>query len=134
VVYHNPETMEYDAKQIKGFSIVTTKTVMGSVGSRIWIVTGRGTPRSYSLVQTFLAESAGIAHGAPGVNQVSAQKGTRFRPEVPLNALPWFTDFRKTMGNFGLGFQRLTNPRFIQALEKIRESKCLKSSGTLATE
>jgi hypothetical protein len=126
VVYHNPETMGYDAKSIEGFSIVTTKPVMGSVGSRIWIVTGRGTPRSYSLVQTFLAESAGPKPVAVGVNQICARTGIRFRPEVPLNALPWFAGFRKRMGNFGLGFQKLTDPRLVQALEQLRETKSAK--------
>ncbi len=41
VLYHNPDTMGYDA-EIIGFSGVTAKPVEAALGHRVWIVTGRG--------------------------------------------------------------------------------------------
>ncbi len=119
VVYHNAETMGFDARTIKGFSIVTTKSTMGVVGSRIWLIAGRGTPRTYTLVQTFIAEKAGRLPDAPNVTEVSASIGTKYRPELPLNHLPWFPEFKRTVGNFGLGLQRIASPVFIRELQAL---------------
>ena len=118
VVYHNRDTMQRDASELTGYSVVTTKPVSKAIGGRIWVITGRGQPRRYSLVHTFIAEQAGPLEGQPGVNKVCASTGDPvLESEVPLDDLEWFPDFRRALGNFGLGFQRLTNPRFIAGLE-----------------
>lgn len=119
VVYHNPETMGYDARTIEGFGILTTKSVAEAVGSRIWVITGRGAPRAYSLVQTFIAERAGPHPEDPTLNCAEASTGTAYRPEIQLNKLGWFPAFFSLMGHFGLGYQRLNEVRFINALEEL---------------
>jgi hypothetical protein len=118
LVYHNPETMGSDVRELTGFSIVTTKSVKEANGSRVWLITGRGSPRAYTLTHTFVADKV-ESNTDSGINRVSGESGIKFRQEIGLNHLPWFPDFRKTLGNFGLGFQRITEQRFITALESL---------------
>jgi hypothetical protein len=118
VVYHNPDTMGYDAREVEGFAIVTKKSVMGAKGSRIWLITGRGSPRRYSITHSFIAQTAGPSSSTRGMNEVAAEEGTRYRPEIELTELPWFPAFKKTMGSFGLGYQRIKEP-YISALETL---------------
>ncbi len=123
VLYHNPDTMGYDA-EIIGFSGVTAKPVEAALGHRVWIVTGRGElKRSYTLVMTFVVDSVGASDHFPGMNHVSASTGTAFRPEVSLDFVPWFKDFLRSMGNFGLGFQRITDLRYVEGLEQLVHSR-----------
>lgn len=49
VVYHSPERMGYSAETVRGFSILTNKNVPSVVGSRVWLLMGEGTPRTYYL-------------------------------------------------------------------------------------
>lgn len=122
VVYHNPDTMNVDASEIEGFGVVTGKSVSSALGARIWVITGRGVPRRYSLVQTFVAEYAGPDTENPGFNLVTAESGQSFRPEIEIGKSDWFSDFRNSMGNVGFGFQRLKEARFIRALERASEA------------
>jgi hypothetical protein len=41
-----------------------------------------------------------------------------FRPPVPLNDEEWFPELRKSVANFSLGVQEVTNPRIIEALKR----------------
>lgn len=119
VVYHNQEAMGFDAGDLDGFGIITAKPVAKAFGGRVWVITGRGEPRRYSLVQTFVAEYAGPHDEHPDLNLVAASSGESFKPEIEIDGFDWFPDFRRSMGNFGLGFQRLKEPRFVEALEKV---------------
>lgn len=116
LVYHNPDTMGYDVRTIEGFSIVTTRPVGKAIGCRVWLITGRGTPRSYARTHTFIAETLETDIQQTGVNRVSASTGIKFGPEIRIDQLSWFPDFQRTMGNFGFGFQRIADERFITAL------------------
>src|SRR6185503_5836219 len=49
VVYHSPVRMGYSANTVPGFSILTNRNVPSVVGSRVWLLTGAGTPRTYYL-------------------------------------------------------------------------------------
>lgn len=119
VVYHNPETMGYDARAVSDFSIVTSKPVVSVVGQRVWLITGRGHPRSYSLVLTFIANTV---FESSGMNGLRGEVGTRFSPEVSLDRLPWFPAFRAANGNFGFGLQRLKDPNLVDKLNALLET------------
>jgi len=44
VVYHHPERMGYPADSVRGFSLPTNKNLPSVVGSRVWLLTGEGSP------------------------------------------------------------------------------------------
>lgn len=62
VVYHSPDRMGYSADTVRGFSILTNKNVPSVVGSRVWLLTGEGTPRTYYLRGHFTPNNA-VAYG-----------------------------------------------------------------------
>ena len=122
VVYHNPDRMGYTADAVDGFNILTNKNVPSVLGSRVWLLTGEGAPRTYYLRGHFTAtrrsrsDEAGFAWLVEG-SRTSGFKLPR-RRWVILNDEPWFRDFRRSQGNFALGLQSITDRRYIKGLEK----------------
>jgi hypothetical protein len=41
--------MGYAADAVRGFSLLTNKNVPSVVGSRVWLLTGEGTPRIFAF-------------------------------------------------------------------------------------
>jgi hypothetical protein len=121
VVYHTADRMGYSAAAVRGFSLLTNKNVPSVIGSKLWLITGEGTPRVYYLRGHFTpnrrtrTEESGfmwLVEGPP----TSGVKLPRKRWAV-LNGRPWFVDFRRSQGNFAFGLQAIRDERFIRELE-----------------
>jgi hypothetical protein len=120
VVYHNPDVMssELAATDDDRHSIVTDKKVSDVRGSRVWLLTGKGSPRTFSLHSYFVVDD--IQPGTEdGFQTRLAGAGEGFDPMPTLNDEEWFDDFKRTLGNFAFGFQHITEPRFIEGLEAV---------------
>lgn len=121
LVYHNPDRMLYSADKVRGASAVTDKPRGAEVlGSRIWLLTGEGQPRTYFLTGCF--EITGIEphddeEFRTRVVGVWEKKLPRKR-WVVLNDEKWFPDFRKKQGNFAFGFQPIRETSFVRGLER----------------
>src|SRR5207253_10871667 len=105
VIYHNPDAMGRSARELTQLSIVTDKPVSNIQGDRIWLLTGEGQPRTFFLVAWFIAEEIRSGAESGFGTCVSGKDGTIFRPMKELNSLDWFSDFKRSQGNFAFGLQ-----------------------------
>lgn len=118
VVYHNPDVRGFSASECQGFSVLTDKTPVGDIGgNRIWLITGEGKPRRYYLAATFIVERVTSGQSEGFATCISADAGQRFQPMISLDVEDWFPDFRRSQGNFSLGFQPIREERFVRGLE-----------------
>ncbi|HZL18649.1 MAG TPA: hypothetical protein VFG23_12980, partial [Polyangia bacterium] len=115
VQYHKPEYAEFPTERAGVFSIYSRKTPRGIRGSRIWLVVRKRDTREYYLVYWFIADT--IVLGKAGKpNGIEGKSGAWLRPRVRIDQMEWFLDFRKYMGNFGLGLQKIVDPTLTAAL------------------
>ena len=128
VVYHSPDRMGYSASSSGGFGFLTNKKTTSVIGSRVWLITGEGTPRTYYLRGHFTptrraqTEESGFMWLIEGPRS-SGVKLPRKRWAV-LNGRPWFDDFRRSQGSFAFGLQAIGGERYIHGLEAaLREAQ-----------
>lgn len=116
--YHNTEFMGYPCDEGDGdyFSIVTNKSVANLPENRVWLISGEGKPRRYSLCAVFIVDEVG-RDGSE--NYASGAVGTAFRPPIALNNLSWFKDFLKSQQNFRFGLNEIREKSFIRELERL---------------
>jgi hypothetical protein len=121
VVYHNPDSMGYPAEQVDTLSIVTDKSANTALGSRIWLITGEGTPRTFYLCGWFTATSVGPDPNGDFNTVVEGTVGVMLRKKrwPILNHLPWFPPFKENQGNFAFGFQPINQRAVVQGLEAL---------------
>jgi hypothetical protein len=119
LVYHNPDTMKYSAREITGLSIVTNKPATGVKGARVWLITGEGKPRTYYLCGHFFADEVGPSPQKGFRTRVAGSRGLLIRKWPVLNDEPWFPDFRRGQGNFAFGLQPIADRVVIRELERI---------------
>jgi len=117
VVYHNPEKMGGDVERVDALSIVTNKRIADPSGDRVWLLSGRGNPRTYVLRSWFIVDSV-ESGSADGYETKLSGKGEVFDPVIELNGEPWFEDFKREQGNFSFGLNRI-NDRFAKLLEEL---------------
>jgi hypothetical protein len=79
------------------------------IGSRVWLITGEGTPRTYFLRSWFIVDAAlpGTEHGFK--TKLMGKKCQVYDPMVMLSEQGWFREFKRRQGNFGLGLQVITD-------------------------
>ncbi len=117
VAYHNPEKMKCRAKDLKVHAVLTKKDISGIRGARVWLITGEGKPRKYYLCDWFIVDRIETIDDPNFLKRISGTEGKFIRPQKRIDGEPWFADFKKTNGNFGLGFQPINEVRFVKALE-----------------
>ena len=119
VVYHNPDSMDYPATQVVTADVVTNKEVgQQFAGSRVWLVTGEGTPRRYYLRLTFRITRIESGHADGFRTRISGDELRLCNPMVEITREPWLPELRKAMGNFAFGFQTLRDLKLIRGLEQ----------------
>ena len=119
IVYHNPEKMRADVQEVNALSIVTNKTPVDPSGCRIWLMSGRGRPRTFVLRSWFIVDSVEAGRGDGYKTKLSGKSGEVFDPVIELNDEPWFHDFKQNQGNFAFGFNAINEDRFVKALETV---------------
>ena len=74
IQYHNAKDMGYSASSIKTTEIYTTKTVEGTIGHTLWLVSGEGmsSKKSFYLAAAFKVQSV----------EVDAYKHPRFKNSI----------------------------------------------------
>jgi hypothetical protein len=120
VVYHNPKKMYGDVESIDALSIVTDKRIADPYGDRVWLLSGRGSPRTFVLRSWFIVDSVESGSDDGYETKLSGKSGEVFDPVIELNREPWFEDFKREQGNFGFGFNRI-NDRFAKVLEELAD-------------
>jgi hypothetical protein len=117
VVYHNPDSMGVPVTGVNSLAIVTDKKVADVIGDRVWLLTGEGSPRAFSLRSYFIVDHVESGAGARFETRLSGTVGKVFDPMVAVGSEDWFADFKRSQGNFAFGFQAITERRFINGLE-----------------
>lgn len=119
IVYHNPDVMGPLADE-PSFEVFTNKSVSAArVGDRVWLITGEGTPRNYSLACWFYVENFGSGEDVGFKHCVSGSEGRTFSPFEPISKQEWFGRFKKDQGNFAFGLSRITTPDVVANLQAI---------------
>ena len=116
VVYHNPDIMGVLAIDVDPFAVVTDKRVAKIRGSRVWLLTGQGNPRTYFVRSYFLVEEIQSGTDSGFETKLCGSVGKAFDPMVELPDAEWFVDFKRSQGNFGFGLQPINDDRFIEGL------------------
>ena len=119
VMYHNPDAMGIEVESMPGLSIVTDKEPKGIEGSRIWLLTGRGSPRRYFLRSWFIVDRIEPEPTGRFKSKLSGTSGKVFDPMIELNQEPWFADFVRSQGRFAFGFQAIKEERFVKGLKRV---------------
>jgi hypothetical protein len=123
VVYHNVEAMGHDCLG-PGYSIVTRKNIPKVIGNRIWLIRGKGKPRRYHLVETFVVQRfcASRDHGRflYYAESDEGRKGQKkFGLTLEIGNEDWFYALSRAAGNFGLGLQGVKSQIAINGLRKV---------------
>jgi hypothetical protein len=118
IVYHNPKSMGYSAREINELSVVTNKNARSTEGNRVWILTGEGAPRKFYLVGTFIIRVVSASGHEKYSTRLSGTYGQLFKPIIDIGGEEWFQDLKRNMGNFAFGFQSIKKERFVRSLER----------------
>lgn len=74
---------------------IHTNSAVGSVrDAQIWVISGRGEPKEFSLCYTFRAEAVQALADGKG-HRILGYKGAPFDPPFSLNQEPWFAELRR---------------------------------------
>jgi hypothetical protein len=118
VAYHSEKRMGYEAEDCEPFSLYTSKKI-ADIGDIVWIITGKGdSPKQYYLCEWFLVSKLTEADDSEFGISLCGEEGGSFDKMPRLDHLEWFPDFRRRMGNFGIGLTEL-NPAVIEALRRV---------------
>lgn len=125
VVYHKKEKMGYPAIDVEKLAIHTSKPVDKNKieDSRIWLIAGEGSPRSYFLRATFKIGGFAPSPKPNFEHCVTGTDGQLFDPMPNLTNEAWFPDFRKAQGNFAFGFNAISNPGVVAGLKAILKAR-----------
>ncbi len=119
VSYHNPDVMGYSASKVVDYRVVTNKNIRVAKGDRVWLIAGEGSPRSYFLKGYFYVDNVVPSQHQGFKNEIIGKRGKFFKQMISIKPSHWFIEFKKSQGNFGLGFQSITKLKYINQLEKL---------------
>jgi hypothetical protein len=110
IQYHNTQRFGLPGEHQPGdpYWIATSKSPLRLPGNTIWLVMGEGTPRNYILYEVFMADWIEPASGVDFLYYIGGLKGLRLEPAIELNAIPWFRNMKRSLGNFSLGLTEIT--------------------------
>ena len=125
VQYHNvatqgplaPVSRSRPARADDYYEVGTNKHFRDLRGATVWCISGEGSPRSYHLEYVFAVDEVVVEGSGEDMNvSVRGHRGHAFRPHLPLGALPWFRDLRRSQGNFAFGLSSIRD-EFVTHLE-----------------
>lgn len=119
VIYHNPDVMG-PLEDEPTFEVFTNKSVSGAKpGDRVWLITGEGTPRKFSLACWFYIDGFRSADELGFKHCISGSEGEAFSPFVEIEQDEWFTQLKKDQGNFAFGFNQINTPGALKGLKAL---------------
>jgi len=111
--------MQCPVTAVDARAVVTDKVVHEIEGSRVWLITGVGSPREFLLRSYFIVDHVDSGSMSGFTTKLSGSIGQVFEPMIPLNQEIWFEAFKRQQGNFAFGLQRIGSPEFIEGLEAV---------------
>ena len=126
IVYHKAEVMGYPALDVDNLAIYTKKPAAGAIGSRVWLIAGEGSPRTYRLRATFLIGRIEPSDNPAFKNRVTGTDGQLLDPMPLLNGEPWFQAFVEEQGRFAFGFNQIKNSAAESGLRAVLRANTLR--------
>lgn len=120
VIYHNADRTG-PIEKANPLSAFTKKPVSQDVvGSRLWLLSGTGSPKQYSLKAWFTIEYVDVDPDRALKTCVGGSDGRLFDPMVPIDKTEdWFKNFFGSQGHFAFGFNPIKEVETIEALERL---------------
>ena len=119
VAYHNTERMSRSFAAGNPCRVLTNKPVDRCHDGFVWLIVGEGKdPRRFSLGCVFRVTETGNT-GDEGFKHFAAGNGHVFDPQIPLNDLEWFPDFKRAANSFQFGIQPLNDEAHIASLKAL---------------
>ncbi len=118
IVYHNPDQMDGPPEKTSPAEVVTNQPTSATVGDIVYLLTGTGRPRVYSLVCRFAIDDQRTGKGKWKFNH----KGSSARwpsPSPTLNNFNWLKPLARRHGNFAFGMRELREPSIIRDLDNL---------------
>lgn len=121
IVYHKKEKMGYPAIDVEKLAIYTSKPIDKDniKDSRIWLVAGEGSPRTYHLRAMFRIHDVTKSDKPDFKLKITGQNGRLFEPMPKLCREKWFPRFKKSQGNFAFGFSKIKDSEVVNSFESI---------------
>ncbi|WP_426408751.1 HNH endonuclease [Bradyrhizobium ganzhouense] len=117
------------AKELKFFTGKRFRTET-LVGNRIWIVTGRGSPKSYDLVCSGVMKELARSERPSQYSRSSHEDGTEITFQVDYLPDPiditqyiWFQRLLSSQQNFSRGLNRISDVSIVASLNAIRSDE-----------
>jgi hypothetical protein len=121
VQYHKPEKMGGAfLRSGRDFSIQTNKFGRVRDGDVVWLFTGVGRPRQYSLCQRFVASKVVSQVSGKFKYRVSGTDGRSF--QITMGKSHLLQELLRITGRGGLGLQPIKNRSIVDALERLSQS------------
>lgn len=119
VQYHNIEKFGDGRGDGDPLRIFAAKSVKWLPGNTVWLIAGKGQPRTYALRKVFVVDEIGLADVDGFKYFARGLRGTRFDPPLPLEDEAWFPDFLRSMQNFRYGLTKIPDEflPYFQALQ-----------------
>ena len=123
VQYFNPDKIGRDPDHLDGLFVYTNKFLRGVPveGSVVWLLGGRGRPRTYHLLLWFVATTVEACDHPAFMHTIRGDHGYILPSQPRLDREPWFPAFRRDQGNFAFGFTELTNEAARAAFVRLAE-------------
>jgi hypothetical protein len=119
VVYHKAEVMGYEVIDVNSLAIYTRKPTEHVIGSRVWLIAGKGSPRKYELRAMFIISAIEASDKPAFKSKVTGKTGQLLNPMPILNTEPWFPGFVEEQGRFAFGFNQINNSVAVERLRAI---------------
>lgn len=120
VQYHNSDARgKLNKNRSNYFGISTKKRISSLVGSRIWLISGRGNPKKYYLEFWFIVDDVkSLAEDTEFKFFVTGKQGKSFKSAILLNKFSWFKDFLKSQQNFSMGLRKIEK-KYVEKLKNL---------------
>lgn len=117
-----PTRCEAQFAEFPPCQIVTKKNVNEEIrGSRVWLITGEGKPRTYFLRSRFIVDGIVVTPREEYPTKLLGKDCQSFLPMINLSNEDWFEDFRQALINFRGGLQAITNSDYVSKFVKLGE-------------
>lgn len=119
IAYHNTEKMGRRLHDGDPLRLLTNKRINHLLQNVVWFISGEGARvRQFSLGSVFSVAEVGET-ADQGFKRFAAGPGHVFRPPIPVNDLPWFSELLRATGHFAFGVHEVKDEAVIGGLIEV---------------
>lgn len=125
--YHNPRTMGTEFSELSGLDCVTNKRgkALPSEGDLVYLIGRKTGDERFFLYGAFCVSTVRKADDPDFETLITGTHGFLYKRAKVLDEFPWFPQFKREQGNFGLGTNRVSKPERVAQLHALIAPKKL---------